>query len=54
VPSVVVVGASRGIGRELARQYAADGGAVCATVRTAGPTPDATGVFLDDRGNALP
>ena len=36
MPSVVVVGASRGIGRELARQYAAGGWAVFATVRTAG------------------
>ena len=34
MPSVVVVGASRGIGRELVAQYAADGWAVFATVRT--------------------
>lgn len=33
MPSVVVIGASRGIGRELARQYAADGWEVFATVR---------------------
>ncbi len=35
MPSVVVVGASRGIGRELVRQYAGDGWQVFATVRTA-------------------
>ncbi len=34
MPSVVIVGASRGIGRELARQYAADGWQVFATVRS--------------------
>ncbi len=34
MPSVVVVGASRGIGREFATQYAADGWQVTATVRT--------------------
>ena len=33
MPSVVVVGASRGIGREFVRQYAADGWQVFATVR---------------------
>ena len=33
MPSVVVVGASRGIGRELVAQYAADGWQVFATVR---------------------
>lgn len=32
--SVVIVGASRGIGREFVRQYAADGWQVFATVRT--------------------
>ncbi len=35
MPSVVVVGASRGIGRELVRQYAGDGWEVFATVRQA-------------------
>jgi len=34
MPSVVVIGASRGIGLELAGQYAADGWQVHATVRT--------------------
>ena len=38
--SVVIVGASRGIGRELAHQYAADGWEVFATIRGAA---DATG-----------
>lgn len=33
MPSVVIVGAGRGIGHELARQYAADGWQVFATVR---------------------
>lgn len=35
MPSVVVVGASRGIGREFVRQYVADGWQVFATVRAA-------------------
>ena len=35
MPSVVVVGAGRGIGREFVQQYAADGWQVFATVRTA-------------------
>ena len=34
MPIVVIVGASRGIGREFARQYAADGWEVFATART--------------------
>lgn len=34
MPIVVIVGASRGIGKELARQYAADGWDVFATVRS--------------------
>lgn len=34
MPSVVIVGASRGIGREFVHQYAADGWRVFATVRT--------------------
>lgn len=34
MPSVVIVGASRGIGREFVSQYAADGWQVFATVRT--------------------
>jgi NAD(P)-dependent dehydrogenase (short-subunit alcohol dehydrogenase family) len=35
MPSVVIVGASRGIGREFVRQYLADGWTVVATARTA-------------------
>ena len=35
MPSVVIVGASRGIGREFVAQYLADGWAVVATARTA-------------------
>ncbi len=35
MPNVVIVGASRGIGREFVRQYAADGWQVFATVRSA-------------------
>lgn len=42
MPSVVVVGASRGIGRELASQYAADGWEVFATVRRAADAAGAT------------
>ena len=43
--SVVIVGASRGIGHEFARQYAADGWAVFATVRKEADATDfATGV----------
>lgn len=35
MPNVIVIGASRGIGRELATRYAADGWQVLATVRKA-------------------
>src|ERR687885_300655 len=34
MPTVMIIGASRGIGLELARQYAADGWRVHATTRT--------------------
>ena len=44
MPSVVIVGMSRGIGLELARQYAADGCRVHATMRT----PDALGSIDGD------
>jgi NAD(P)-dependent dehydrogenase (short-subunit alcohol dehydrogenase family) len=53
MPSVVVVGASRGIGKELARQYAADGWDVFATVRSAadeevlGAIPGVTAAIAD-------
>jgi NAD(P)-dependent dehydrogenase (short-subunit alcohol dehydrogenase family) len=33
MPTILIIGASRGIGLELARQYAAEGGRVIATVR---------------------
>ncbi len=42
MPSVLIAGASRGIGLELARQYAADGWTVHATTRTP-HTPGALG-----------
>lgn len=43
MPTVMIVGASRGIGLELARQYAADGWRVHATTRTpAQPGPPGT------------
>ena len=42
MPTVLIVGASRGIGLELARQYAADGWRVYATCRDAG-NPGALG-----------
>lgn len=35
MPTILIIGASRGIGLELARQYAAEGGRVIATVRDA-------------------
>lgn len=35
MPTALIIGASRGIGRELARQYLADGWRVIATARTA-------------------
>jgi len=38
--TVAVIGASRGIGLELARQYAADGCRVHATTRTDAALPD--------------
>lgn len=45
--TVAVIGASRGIGLELARQYAADGCRVHATIRT----PDAPGALGDVGGD---
>ncbi len=50
MPTALIVGASRGIGAELAGQYVADGWAVHATVRdpAAGP-PGATAHLLDVR-----
>ncbi len=45
--TVAVIGASRGIGLELARQYAGDGCRVLATTRT----PDAPGALADIDGD---
>lgn len=49
VPSVLIVGASRGIGLELARQYAADGWRVHATTRT----PDEPGALGQLAGDVV-
>ena len=43
MPSVAIVGASRGIGRELVRQYLIDGWHVHASVRSAGDAPEVGG-----------
>ena len=45
MPTVVITGAGRGLGRELARQYAGDGWRVIGTVR--GPSDLAESVTLD-------
>jgi len=44
MPTVLITGANRGIGLELARQYCADGWAVIATVREESPELGALGV----------
>ena len=44
MPTVLITGANRGIGLELARQYAADGWTVIATVREESPELDELGV----------
>lgn len=44
MPRVIVIGASRGIGLELARQYAGDGWEVLATVRREADLPGIAGV----------
>ena len=44
MPNVIVIGASRGIGREFARAYAADGWQVLATVRDIGDATRFDGV----------
>lgn len=57
MPNVIVIGASRGIGRELATRYAADGWQVLATVRKAGDAAqfdavDGVTTALADTGDA--
>lgn len=47
MPSVIIVGASRGIGHEFARQYAADGWQVYATVRDGAAIDGATVMTAD-------
>src|SRR4051794_39153984 len=44
MPTVLITGANRGIGLELARQYAADGWSVIATARQSSPELDALNV----------
>ncbi|SMX34746.1 SDR family NAD(P)-dependent oxidoreductase [Actibacterium lipolyticum] len=47
MPSVLIIGASRGIGCELAQQYAADGWRVHATSRTGAPPSTLSGTKAD-------
>lgn len=47
MPTVLVTGANRGLGLEFARQYAADGWDVIATVRETSPELDALGVRVE-------
>ena len=47
MPSVLITGANRGIGLEFARQYAADGWDVIATVRESSPELDRLGVCIE-------
>src|SRR6476646_10001808 len=47
MPNVLVTGANRGIGLELARQYAADGWEVIATARHSSPELDALRVRIE-------
>lgn len=49
MPTAVIIGASRGIGLELVRQYAADGWRVHATTRT----PDAPGALGKINGDVV-
>ena len=46
MPTVLITGANRGIGLEFARQYAADGWDVIATLRQSSPELDALGVTV--------
>ena len=47
MPNVLITGANRGLGLELARQYAADGWTVIATVREPSPELEALGVRIE-------
>lgn len=47
MPTVLITGANRGIGLELARQYAADGWTVIATARQTSDELDALGVRVE-------
>ena len=47
MPTILITGANRGIGLELARQYAADGWAVIATARQSSDELDALGVRVE-------
>jgi NAD(P)-dependent dehydrogenase (short-subunit alcohol dehydrogenase family) len=47
MPTVLITGANRGIGLEFARQYAAEGWAVVATVREHSPELDALNVRVE-------
>jgi NAD(P)-dependent dehydrogenase (short-subunit alcohol dehydrogenase family) len=47
MPAVLITGANRGIGLEFARQYAADGCDVVATVRETSPELDGLGVRVE-------
>lgn len=47
MPAVLITGANRGIGLEFARQYAADGWEVVATVRESSSELDALGVRIE-------
>ncbi|QIL01522.1 SDR family oxidoreductase [Sphingomonas sinipercae] len=47
MPTVLITGANRGIGLEFARQYAADGWNVIASVRESSPELEALGVRIE-------
>ena len=47
MPTVLITGAGRGLGLEFARQYAAEGWEVIATVREAAPELDEVGVRVE-------
>jgi NAD(P)-dependent dehydrogenase (short-subunit alcohol dehydrogenase family) len=53
MPTVLVTGANRGIGLELARQYAAEGWRVIATARASAEASELTGISGDVRVQPL-